>query len=69
MHSLGFYIIHCIWVPKQEMEENKPEVLAMYKNTLVNTSKTCAITKTIITLVVQQHAYYNTELPQSTRKH
>ena len=39
MRWLGYDITHNRWVTKEDIEENAPEVLAMYQNTLANAAK------------------------------
>ena len=39
VHWLSYNMTHNSWVTKKEIEENAPEVLAMYCNTLENASK------------------------------
>ena len=66
---LGYDMTHDSWVTKEEIEENAPEVLAIYRNTLANAAKCVLLSKTMMTLVVQQHADLNTELYQHAHKH
>ena len=39
VHWLGYDMTHNTWINKEDIEENVPEVLAIYRNTLVNAAK------------------------------